>query len=377
MERVDITIIGAGVVGLAVARALSELGKNIIVIEKNSSFGQETSSRNSEVIHAGIYYPKESLKSKTCIRGKDLLYDFCKANNIPYKKPGKLIVATEKNEVTKLNDIYDNALQCGLANLRMLKKNKIAKLEPDVDAETAIFSPDTGIVDSHSLMKCLFKEAKNNNVDFAFSVEAKDIKHKNSLYEVVVEEPEGDTYSFESRVVINCAGLWADKVASLVGIDPEKYSYKIHYSKGQYFRIKNPKKFSIKHLIYPPPTETDLGIHVTPDLGGGLRLGPDAVYVDEINYDIREKDKSTFLDSVKNFLPKLEIDDIIPDTAGIRAKLQSENGPFRDFVIQDERELGFPGFIDVIGIESPGLTSSLAIGELVKSYVETSVKSRV
>jgi len=377
MERVDVTIIGAGVVGLAVARALSELGKNIIVIEKNSSFGQETSSRNSEVIHAGIYYPKESLKSKTCIRGKDLLYDFCKTNNVPHKKPGKLIVATEKDEITKLNKIYNNALLCGLTNLRMLKKREIIKLEPDVDAETAIFSPDTGIVDSHSLMKCLFKEAKNSNVDFAFSVEAKGIKYKNALYEVVVEEPEGDTYSFESRVVVNCAGLRANKVASFVGIDPETSSYKIHYSKGQYFRIKNPGKFSIKHLIYPPPTETDLGIHVTPDLGGGLRLGPDAVYVSEINYDIGEKDRDKFFFFFKKFLPKLEIDDIIPDTAGIRAKLQPENGPFRDFVIQDETKLGFPGFIDVIGIESPGLTSSLAIGGLVKSYVETSVKSRV
>ena len=377
MERVDITIIGAGVVGLAVARALSKLGKNIIVIEKNSSFGQETSSRNSEVIHAGIYYPKESLKSKTCINGKDLLYDFCKANNIPHKKLGKLIVATEKNEVTKLNAVYNNALQCGLTNLRILKKREIIKLEPDVDAETAIFSPDTGIMNSHSLMKCLFKEAKNNNVDFAFSVEAKGIKHKNALYEVAVEEPEGDTYSFESRVVINCAGLWADKVAGFVGIDPETSLYKTHYSKGQYFRIKNPGKFSITHLVYPPPTETDLGIHVTPDLGGGLRLGPDAVYVSEINYDIDEKDRGKFFNSAKKFLPNLKIDDIIPDTAGIRAKLQPENGPFRDFVIQDEKELGFPGFIDVIGIESPGLTSSLAIGELVKSYVETSVKSRV
>ncbi|OGW75650.1 MAG: hypothetical protein A2Z72_08965 [Omnitrophica bacterium RBG_13_46_9] len=371
MEEVDITIIGAGVIGLAVSYVLSNFGKEIVVLEKNPSFGQETSSRNSEVIHAGIYYPKGSLKSETCIRGKSLLYGLCSRYNIPYRKLGKLIIAYDREGIDRLGGIYDNAVGCGIGDLRFLSRKEIKTLEPDIEAESAIFTPDTGIVDTHSLMKFFFQASKERNVDFAFSVEVIGIKKERSFYEITVNEPGGDSFSFQSRAVINCAGLESDKIAEFAGMDPEKLCYRIHYCKGQYFRMRNPDKFRIKHLVYPPPTEIDLGIHLTPDLGGGIRLGPDAKYVKEINYDIEEKEKYAFLSSVSKFLPSLEKDDLIPDTAGVRPKLQSEEDGFRDFVIQDEGKNGFPNFVDLIGIESPGLTSCLAIAETVKKFIES------
>lgn len=369
MEKVDVTIIGAGIIGLAAAYILSDNKKETLVVEKNDSFGQESSSRNSEVIHSGIYYPRDSLKSQTCIRGKHLLYELCSKHDIPHKKLGKILAATGKEEVSKIEAIYNNAIDFGVDNLRFLEKNEIKELEPDVEAEKGLFSPDTGIIDSHSVMKFFLKAAKERGVDFAFDIEVIGIKKHTSFYEITVREPKGDLFSFQTETVINAAGLNSDRIAEMAGIDIEKSSYRLHYCKGQYFRIKNPKKFSITHPVYPPPTEISLGIHVTPDLAGGLRLGPDSTYVQKIDYDVNEEDKTKFSDSVRKFLKTLEPDDLIPDTAGIRPKLQGENELFRDFVISNEEEKGFPNFINLIGIESPGLTSCLAIAELVKKLL--------
>ncbi|MFQ5952697.1 MAG: NAD(P)/FAD-dependent oxidoreductase [Candidatus Omnitrophota bacterium] len=366
MEKVDIAIIGAGVIGLAASYVLSGGDKEILVIERNDSFGQEISSRNSEVIHGGIYYPKDSFKSRTCIRGRDLLYELCARHNIPHKKLGKLLVACDKVEIEKLEAIYRNATHCGVDNLRFLEKQEIKKMEPDVSAERALFCPDTGIIDSHSLMKFFFNASKEKGVDFAFGVEVIGIEKRASYYQITVKEPQGEHFSFQAKAVINSAGLDSDKIAEMVGIDAENCSYRLHYCKGQYFRIRNPKKFSITHPVYPPPTNIDLGIHVTPDLADGLRLGPDAKYVRQIDYNINDDDKPGFFQSVKRFLNGLELDDLIQDTAGIRPKLQTESEDFRDFVISNEEEKGFPNFINLIGIESPGLTSCLAIAETVK-----------
>ncbi len=365
MEEADVVIVGAGIVGLAVSYILSDFGREITVIEKNPSFGHEASSRNSEVIHAGIYYPKQSLKAETCIRGKELLYALCTANNIPHKKLGKLIVAHDKTSLSRLEGLYENARDCGVRNLRFLGREEIKRVEKDIEAESAIFSPDTGILDSHALMRFLFQKAKARGVNFAFSVEVTGIEKKKSIYRITVEEPQGDSFSFKSKVVINAAGLYSDKISALVGIEPRRYNYCINYSKGQYFRVRNPKKFSIRHLVYPPPQKTDLGIHITPDLAGGLRLGPDAKYVNKIDYAVNERDKEKFCDSLSKFLPAIRTEDLIPDTAGIRAKLQKENEEFRDFVIRNEKEKGFPYFVNLIGIESPGLTACLAIAERV------------
>jgi L-2-hydroxyglutarate oxidase LhgO len=368
MEKADITIIGAGVIGLAVSYLLSRYGKETVVVERNASFGQETSSRNSEVIHAGLYYPKNSLKSRTCLRGKELLYDLCATHDIPCKKTGKLVVAFDAEGVSKLNDIYQNAKACGVDTLRFLEKPEVKSMEPDIEATSAFFSPDTGIVDTHRLMKFFFDNAKQSGAEFAFSVEVTGIRKKDASYEIAVREPQGGTFTFETGALVNCAGLRADTVAALAGIDPDANRYRINYCKGQYFRIRDPGKFRITHPVYPPPTDGDLGIHITPDMTGGLRLGPDARYVQTVEYTIDEEEgRRAFRQSVARFLPRLTEDDLIPDTAGVRPKLQGEHDGFRDFVITDETDKGFPDFINCIGIDSPGLTSCLAIAERVVS----------
>jgi L-2-hydroxyglutarate oxidase LhgO len=369
MEKVKITIIGAGVSGLSIAYELSQSHSDIIVVEKNETFGQESSSRNSEVIHAGLYYRPGSLKAQTCVKGNRLLYEFCAQHNIPHKRLGKLVVATDDEGIQRIEKDYSNAIECGVKNLRFLDPGQIKKLEPDVRAKKGFFSPDTGILDTHSLMHFLYVRAKERGVTFSFSTEVVGVEKKDSLYKITVSEPQGDAFSFESEIVINCAGLCSDKIASMVGIDIDKSSYRLNYCKGQYFRIQHPKKFSISHLIYPPSTQISLGIHITPDLGEGIRLGPDAKYVSQIDYNVNEEDKSLFYESVKKYLGALELDDLIPDTAGVRPKLQKEGEGFHDFIIREEADKGFDGFINLIGIESPGLTSCLAIAEIVKRLV--------
>ncbi|MDP8266871.1 MAG: NAD(P)/FAD-dependent oxidoreductase [Candidatus Aceula meridiana] len=369
MDKTNITIIGAGVCGLATSYLVSKEQKDILVVEKNDAFGRETSSRNSEVIHAGIYYPPDSLKAETCIRGKALLYQLCKENNITHKQLGKILVAIDDEEFEKIKEIKNNAEKNGIKNLRFLDNGELKSLEPNINAKEALLCPDTGIIDSHQLMKFFQDESKKKNVEFAYNIEVVEIKQEESGYTVTVKEPEGELFSFQTKYIINAAGFDSDKVAQMVGIDIKKNNYKIHYSKGQYFRISNPKKFVINHLIYPPPSKTDLGIHITPDLAGGLRLGPDAHYVAEVDYQINEKDKGTFQKSVSRFLKNLKEENLTPDTVGIRAKLQAPGEDFRDFVINEESDKGLKGFINILGIESPGLTACLAIAEKVKKLL--------
>ncbi|MDD5440144.1 MAG: NAD(P)/FAD-dependent oxidoreductase [Candidatus Omnitrophica bacterium] len=370
MDKTDITIIGAGVIGLAAAYKLAGKGRDITVIEKYSSFGHETSSRNSEVIHSGIYYPKKSIKSEACIRGKYLLYELCERYRIPYRKLGKLVLATTSEEAIKITAIYRNAIDCGVGNVCFMDSGAISKLEPDIHALCGFLSPDTGIIDTHRLMDYFYQTAKTAGVTFAFSVEVCDVKRRHNGYEVFVKEPHGDTFSFESGVVINCAGLSADTIAMMAGIDIERCGYKIRYAKGQYFRIRNPQKFRITHPVYPPPTGASLGIHITPDLAGGLRLGPDAHYVAAVDYEVDAGAQQAFFESVKTFLPALEYDDISMDTAGVRPKLHGPERDFADFVIRNESDKGLDNFINVLGIESPGLTSCLPIAERIQGLVK-------
>jgi len=369
MDRTDITIIGAGVIGLAAACKLAGKGRDITVIEKNRSFGQETSSRNSEVIHAGLYYPKGSLKSKLCIEGKAKLYDLCRRSAIPYKRVGKLVIATNDDEEKKITAIFRNALDCGAGDVRLLSDTELRALEPDLSAKAGFFSPDTGIIDTHTLMEYFYKTSRSGGVNFSFSVEVIGIKKERGLYEVSVKEPQGETFSFMTKNVVNCAGLSSGKVAAMPGLDAEKYGYNIHLVKGQYYRIRAPKKFRISHLVYPPPTDSGLGIHITPDLAGGLRLGPDAHYTEVIDYNVDPGAQKDFFDSVKVYLPKLTNEDLMMDTAGVRPKLHGPDKKFADFVIRNEHDRGFANFINTVGIESPGLTSCLAIADMVNDLI--------
>ena len=218
-------------------------------------------------------------------------------------------------------------------------------------------------------MKFFFNSAKDKGADFIFSTEVKAIEKNNANFEIIVKEPDLSQFSFQAKYVVNCAGLWSDRVAELAGIDTKEFSYKIYYCKGQYFRISNPNKFYIDHLIYPPPTRVSLGIHITPDLGRGLRLGPDDKYIDDIDYEINHEDKTNFFESVRKFLPSLQLDDLIADTVGVRPKLQRSDEDFRDFIINEEKDKGLANFINCLGIESPGLTACLSIAERVKSFI--------
>ena len=366
MEEIEIAIIGAGVVGLAIAAEVAK-GREVYVLEKNETFGQETSSRTSEVIHAGIYYPLGSLKAKLCVAGNAMLYELCEEHGIGYKKLGKLVVATEDEEIKELEGLLENGQKNGIS-LEFLSKGEVRKLEPKVSAVAAIFSPSTGIVDSYGLMKYFLGVAKDNNAKIVYKAKVVGIEKLTDKYKVTVEDTAGN-FSFLTRVLINSAGLNSDRIAEVAGIDIAKAGYQLHYCKGEYFSTS---QAVTKRLIYPvpKPNEGGLGIHIIPDLQGRIRLGPNAQYVDKIDYKVDEKWKREFYDSAKKLLPFIEYDDLEPDFAGIRPKLQGPGEDFRDFVIRHEHDKGLEGFINLIGIESPGLTASPAIAKYVRSIVD-------
>ncbi|HUX96909.1 MAG TPA: NAD(P)/FAD-dependent oxidoreductase [Bacteroidales bacterium] len=375
MNNVNVTVIGAGVIGLAIAQKITETRKNVFVIEKHASFGQETSSRNSEVIHAGIYYPRGSLKAKLCVEGKELLYDYCERYEIPFRKCGKLIVATSEEEVNVLEGVRATALKNGVKDLITLNRGEIEKIEPAIYAVSALYSPSTGIIDSHSLMKQYETNTINNGGHVVYRSEVKSISRTNNGYKIDLSDSDGKEYSFTSGTVINAAGLTSDKVAEMLSINDDKL--KIIFCKGEYFRINPPKNRLVSRLIYPVPHPRleHIGVHVTVDMAGGVKLGPDVKYL-EFNiqdYKLTPSKQEAFFQSVKKYLPFLEIDDISPEMAGIRSKLQKPGEQVRDYYIREESDRGFPGFINLIGMESPALTSSLAIANYVNNLIKDHV----
>ncbi|GBD95397.1 MAG TPA: NAD(P)/FAD-dependent oxidoreductase [Nitrospirae bacterium] len=366
MEEVEITIIGAGVIGLAIASELSEKYNNIVILEKHDSFGQEISSRNSEVIHTGIYYPHGSLKAKLCIEGLEYLYEICGKYSIAHRKLGKLIVATDQTELIPLEDLFKKGKTNGVNDLALLDKGDIDKIEPNTNAIAAIYSPHTGIIDSHSLMKHFLSVAEDKGVIVSYNSEVELIDKENKGYIVGIKQ---ENYRFLSKILINCSGLSSDYIAALAGIDINKCGYKIHLCKGSYFTYE--KSSPVKSLIYPVPHKnlTGLGVHATLDLGFRLRFGPDTEYIDSIDYNVNFNKKDIFYESALKIIPGLEKDAFKPDMAGIRPKLQGHGEKTRDFVITDEAEKGLPSLINLIGIESPGLTAAPAIARMVSGIV--------
>jgi L-2-hydroxyglutarate oxidase LhgO len=371
MMDAEITVIGAGVIGLAIAEKVSEEHNNVFLIEKHLSFGQETSSRNSEVIHAGIYYTRDSLKSRLCVEGKWLLYDYCKKYNIPYNNCGKLIVATSEEEISIIEGIRQTAIKNGVDDLLVLGREQIADLEPNIFALKALYSPSTGIVDSHSLMKQYETNTLNNGGQVVYGSEVTGIRQIKKGYEITLLDSDKKNYSFTTSSVINSAELTSDKVSEMVGLGDD--NLKIVFCKGEYFRINPPKNRLIKRLVYPVPHPDmeGIGIHVTIDMGGGVKLGPDVKYLESNIYDYKltASKQEAFFKSAKKFLPFLEFDDLAPEMAGIRPKIQKPGEPLRDFYIMEEAKRGYPGFINLIGMESPGLTSSIAIAKYVKKLI--------
>lgn len=368
----QIIIIGAGVVGLAIAAEISKEHSNILLIEKWGHFGEEISSRNSEVIHAGIYYPKNSLKAKLCVEGNQSIYNYCAKFNIPFNNCGKLIVCPNNSNLEDLEKIYNNANELGARDLKILSKKDTLNLEKNLNAEGSILSPSTGIIDSHSLMQSLEAEAINNGVDIIYEHEVTQI-NKSSNWEIFIKDREENEYKIISELIINSAGLSSDKIAEMCGLDIKKLGYELHYAKGHYFKLSPSKNNIVNKLIYPIPNKntTGLGIHVTLDLGGGVKLGPDVKYLKEktIDYSFDERLKEEFYTSVSSYLNGIEISDLYPDYTGIRPKIQMEGESQKDFVIKRESENGEPDLINLIGIESPGLTCCLEIGKYVRKLI--------
>ncbi|MDO8720627.1 MAG: NAD(P)/FAD-dependent oxidoreductase [Syntrophales bacterium] len=366
MDAFDVAVIGAGVVGLAIAEEVSATFRHVLLLEKNAAYGQETSSRNSEVIHAGIYYPAGFLKSTLCVQGNRLLYETCKKRNIQHKRIGKLIVAASDDEGEALEKIKERAEENGVADLTFLGKRQIQTLEPEVRAKAALFSPSSGIIDTHGLMRSLCLGAENNGTIAAFHSEVTAVQFDGNLYDVEINKGE---YRFRTKVLINSAGLYADRIAALSGIDIDRSDCRLKYCKGNYFSLSPSPR--LRHLIYPvPPKDNEsLGIHATVDLGGRVRFGPDSQYVNDLEYSVDESGKVFFYQSLRKYLPGIMLESLQPEMSGIRPKLQGPGDPYRDFVIKDEKELGFPGLINLIGIESPGLTACIAIARHVSSLV--------
>jgi len=369
--KIDIAIIGAGVIGLAIASRLSKKNYHILVLEQNDKFGQGISSRQSEVIHAGIYYPANSLKARLCLQGKRRLYELCSKYNIGHKKLGKLIVAADERESVKLEELLKQGIDNGVTDLKLITKAEIKKLEPNVSGKAAILSPSSGIIDSWALMKYFESSALRNGVQFAYRTKVIGIEKTSDGYRITTNDGKGNS-SFMAGIVVNCAGLNSDEIASMIGIDVEMLGYKLHYCKGEYFSLSAQKSHLVKRLIFPlPPADgSGLGVHVTLDLKGRVKLGPGAQYVGAPDYSVSIRNQQLFYSSIKKLLPIIDYDDLFPDMAGIRPKLQKPGGDFRDFVIREESDRGLPGFISLIGIESPGLTASPAIADYVYDMVK-------
>ena len=371
MEKVDVLIVGAGVVGLAISSEIAREDREILILEKEKSYGQGTSSRNSEVVHAGISYPKGSLKAKLCVSGKKMVYNICEENKIAYKKIGKIIVATNEEEVKQLGNLLKQGWDNGVESLEIIDEDQVHDFEPKVKAITAIHSPSTGIIDAHGLMNYFYRKVRRNNVfdPLVLNTEVIGLDKRRDGY-IVETLSDSDSFSVKAKLVINAAGLYSDKVAEMAGMDIDNERYRIYWCKGDYFSLVG--KPPVRMLVYPVPPKDAyqgwLGIHTVPDLMGRLKFGPNAYYVNEVNYEVESK-KEDFWRDIVSYIPSIKKEDLHPDMSGIRPKLGRLGEPFRDFVIRHEEDKGFSGLINLIGIESPGLTCAPAIAKMVGEIV--------
>lgn len=363
MEKIDVTIIGAGVIGLAIAAEIARPDLNVFILEKNHTHGGGISSRNSEVIHGGMYYPQDSLKASLCVDGNRMLYEIAAKNNIPHKRTGKLVVAVKKEEEEDLERLYANGRRNGVTSLELIGKKHISGMEPDVQALAALYSPGTGIISVHDLMNYFLLQALNAKAHIVYKTKVAGIEKESGYYRIFAQNEKGESYEFPSAVVINAAGLESDTIANMTG-----GNYQLYYCKGDYCSITGIKPAAVQRLIYPVPAKkhVGLGVHLTLDLNGRFKLGPDTTYIArEEDYQVAPAKAELFFESASKFLPFLKKENIHPDMSGIRPKLQGPEDDFRDFVIKEE----FPGFINLVGIESPGMTSSPAIARLVKKML--------
>jgi L-2-hydroxyglutarate oxidase LhgO len=361
MEQVDAIVIGAGVVGLAVAREIALAGRELLVLDRETRFGSWTSSRNSEVIHAGLYYPPGSLKAGLCVEGRDRLYAYCKARGIPHRRLGKLIFAHEAAQAPALDAIADNARLAGAGPLQRLSRAEAKQIEPALDAADALFSPATGIVDCHALMLALLGEAEAHGATLACRAPVARIARRDGCWQVYLEGEKGATV--EAPLLVNSAGLGAQALAGRTeGLDPAQVP-PLFFARGVYFTYSGRTPF--RHLIYPLPEPGGLGTHLTLDLGGQARFGPDVEWIESVDYRVDPARHASFVAAARRIWPDVDPDRLKPGYAGIRPKLSGPGGPPSDFVISGPADHGCAGLVNLFGIESPGLTASLAIAAQV------------
>lgn len=370
MENFDHCIIGAGVVGLAIAFKLSQRlpHAKILLIESHHQFGSETSSRNSEVIHAGIYYPENSFKAELCLKGSNLLYQFCQQYSVAYKRIGKLIIARNESDIKQLEAIQTNAKKNNVT-LNLINQKKCHALEPNVLARAALVSPNTGIIDSHQYMQTLLKLAEQQGVLYSPNTHFLTAEQTSQGFHVRVNTADGP-FEFSCQQLINSAGLHAPEVAkNIVALTSTSNSQNLipqyHYCRGQYFSYQTKAPFS--HLIYPVPNSntTGLGIHATLDLSGQVRFGPDVEFVTTLDYSCNEKRKIDFIHAIQQYFPSIDSNKLVASYCGIRPKLTGPDESAKDFIIQTDKQHSISGLINLFGIESPGLTASLAIAEMI------------
>lgn len=369
-EKVDAIVIGAGVVGLACARALALGGREVIVLEQNRAIGMETSARNSEVIHAGIYYKPGSWKARLCTQGREMMYDFCRSRGIAHQRCGKLIVATSDGQIPQLAKIQNNALQNGVTDLRQLSLSESMELEPDLSCVGSLFSPSTGIVDSHGVMLALWAELQSRQGILAFGSKVTGLASDGGRLRVSVDA-DSLPQTLVARTVINSAGHQASYLAKTLPVkSPGHVIPQAYWAKGNYFSLEGKSPF--RHLVYPVPEPGGLGVHLTLDLGGHARFGPDVQWVDKFDYRVESERATPFYAQIRKYWPGLEDGALQPAYAGIRPKIVGPDQGDADFCIQDSRTHGYSGLVHLLGIESPGLTACMAIGQTVASLVNQS-----
>jgi L-2-hydroxyglutarate oxidase LhgO len=368
-EIIDIAIIGAGVTGLAIASEVARKDREVYLLEKNDTFGQEQSSRSSEVIHAGIYYAPNSLKTRLCIEGNRLLYEMGDKYGIPSIRSGKIFIAINNEEAETLEDLYYNGINNGLP-LKMLSQADLHKKEPYVKGMAAFLSPTSGIIDSHGLMRYFVLKARENEARIVYRAEVAGIETISDGYRLRVEYPDGEDF-LDTRIAINCAGIYSDRIAELAGIDIDSAGYRLFFTKGEFYSVGGGKNRMINTLVYPTPQNLGPGIHVCLDVEKRLRLGPLFNYTDQVDYSVDESNRTIFEEStIMKSLPFITPEDIAPESAGIMGVLYGHGEGINDFVIRHEDSRGLPGFINLIGIDSPGLTASPATGRYVAEMVD-------
>ena len=360
MERVEAVVVGAGAVGLAVARELAMAGREVIILDAEDAIGTHTSSRNSEVIHAGIYYPKGSLKARSCVAGRHLLYEYCASHGVPHRRCGKLIVATDANQLKELENIRDKARANGVTDVDWLAKDEVARMEPELFCMGALHSPSTGIIDSHALMLAYLGDAEAHGAMLALKSPLERAHAGGGGFELHVAGSD----PIRCAVLVNSAGLRAPSVAKAIDGYPSHLVPRELYAKGNYYSLNKKSPFS--RLIYPVPEPGGLGVHVTLDLAGQARFGPDVEWVERINYDVDPRRAERFYGAIRRYWPGLPDNSLSPGYAGIRPKTTGPGEPAPDFEIQGPGKHGVPGLVQLYGIESPGLTASLALARAVR-----------